>query len=426
MASHLGRLCLSLALVCQCYALATQSFTQLQLARATTTTVPSFVTSRQVVLPLSEYSVPTGPSIIFTSKGNLLAFAVTSSEIANGKSEFESKDVFNHSILDVSPHDVVLKRSVDGGATWGANIIVVPSLGRSLTNVNAVEVDFKNGSKAIMIVYTTQNNPGLVHGHGDNVYTYSRDDGLTWDNGTNFSQYLPEVAKGCLAGPSVGVQTNSGSIYFSCHIDTPDAPAFLFWTADFGKSWQYGSLVDGMNECSHAALANQSIAMNCRVDGGSQRAQMTWSPDGKLLAGPWSTLNDPHCQGSLISTQSGTLYLSHNNNPDHRMNLTVHRSDDSGLTWDGGKVVWPGNAAYSQAVLWPGHMGVLHESWNDDVYEGLVFASWPLSSEQDVNNASLSLSSSTSSQPPNSPKSDALTHSLWLAFLLGCASLGSV
>ena len=76
-----------------------------------------------------------------------------------------------------------------------------------------VEVTMPNGSKSILMHYDAMNNP---HGqdHGLDMQIWSRDDGETWGSGSVIS-YPPFRNTGGLIGPSVGIQSANGTIFFS-------------------------------------------------------------------------------------------------------------------------------------------------------------------------------------------------------------------
>ena len=67
-------------------------------------------------------------------------------------------------------------------------------------------------------------------------------------------------------------------------------------------------------------------------------------------------LVDPGCQGSIVSQPNspspGTLFLSNDATTSGRYNMTVKRSDDGGISWNEGLLVWANHTGYSQLVAW--------------------------------------------------------------------------
>jgi len=71
-----------------------------------------------------------------------------------------------------------------------------------------------DGSKAILLHYDTMNNPGTNH-HGLDMQIWSGDDGLTHLGQRHHLAHPPQNNTGALIGPSVGIQSSTGTLYFS-------------------------------------------------------------------------------------------------------------------------------------------------------------------------------------------------------------------
>lgn len=285
------------------------------------------------------------PAILHTSNGTLVAF---SEARLDGCS-------------DSGTHNLVSRRSTDGGQSWGELIVVTRGEHRpkhTLSNPNPVEVNLGNGKMAIYMAFDTENNPKKSN-HGDTMQIWSYDDGKTWADSSVIHGLTQEGFSGCMPGPSLGIQEKDGVIYFVCHTLYH---AFLAWSKDLGHSWQHSETVDGIDECSIASLPDDNIAMNCKSKCG--RSQLTWSPAGLLLSNHCiKGLPDPGCEGSMVYWQSA-LYLSNDASTSGRNHLTVRRSVDEGQSWDHGVLVEAGYSGYSQLVGLPGNatMGVLYEN----------------------------------------------------------------
>ena len=307
---------------------------------ATTTTTKKKKTpssGKDVFYPgLAKSSCYRIPTIIRSSKKTLLAFA------ENRKKKCS----------DIGDHDIVLRRSSDGGKSWGKMITVVKGKGAPFSNANPVQV-----GNRILLHFDTMNNPNDDK-HGYNMQTWSSDDGKSWSTPTKI-KFTNSENTGNLIGPSVGIVSKNGTIYFSMH---HKGLGQLYWSSNNGKSWTVSTKpVRGMNECSIAFLVSPTdgrIAMNCRTPKGN-RAQTVWSPNG--LPGPTTYINgmsDPNCQGSIINTK-GKLWVSHPNSKTERVNMIVQESGNLGKTWSSGIEVNRGRAAYSQLVDIGGSKGFL-------------------------------------------------------------------
>jgi len=296
------------------------------------------------------------PTIIPTQDGALLAFAEQRLDGCG----------------DGGSHNLVLRRSEDGGLTWGEIVVAVKGDGVALSNPNPVEVALAGGKRAVLLHYDTQNNPSTAH-HGKNMQVWSYDGGKTWSDTKDISADMPSGFVGCMPGPSAGVQGPDGTIYFTCH--GFGTQAFLYWSQDLGATWHASAPLPGLDECSVAQLANTSLLMNCRT-GAGHRAQVIWGADGTPRTGvvPHPELKDPNCQGSVV--RDGATVVLTNNNATTRTHLVTRVSADGGATWADGRVVTAGPSAYSQGVAWTGRFGVLYETGTVSAYERIDFSSW--------------------------------------------------
>jgi sialidase-1 len=282
------------------------------------------------------------PTIIRSARKTLLAFA------ENRKKKCS----------DSGDHDIVLRRSSDGGKSWGKMITVAKGKGAAFSNANPARV-----GNRILLHFDTMNNPTDSH-HGYDMQTWSSDDGQSWSTPTKI-KFTNSDNVGKLIGPSIGIVSSNETIYFSTH---SRGIAHLYWSNNNGNSWTVSSHgVKGMNECSIAFLVSPvdgRIVMNCRTPKGN-RAQIVWSPGGH--PGPVTYpagMSDPNCQGSIILA-NGKLWVSHPNSKTNRENMIVQESGNLGKTWSSGIEVNRGRAAYSQLVDIGGtknFLGLLYES----------------------------------------------------------------
>ena len=324
------------------------------------------------------------PSIIRTRHKTLLAFA-------------ERRD---RHCSDDTAHEIVLRRSLDNGQTWGDSITVVGYLAglqssppcdgcpQAASNPNPVEIRLSNGSTAILLHYETLNNPQADR-HGLDMQLWSTDEGLTWHNLSPL-QFLSQPNIGAMIGPSVGLQAPSGAIYFTAHLAygywdvgeyqgrldhegdhclgrlckggsgdggsnaTTKPSAWLYGSSDQGMTWHSSRQLEGLDECSIAWLVSPRdgrIIASCRLERSQRRrAQVVWSAGGQPEAITYPEgLIDPGCQGSILNVR-GTLYLSHLSSTDDRSHMTVRRSFDRGASWADTTLVWEGPSGYSQLV----------------------------------------------------------------------------
>ncbi|KAJ8599706.1 hypothetical protein CTAYLR_004734 [Chrysophaeum taylorii] len=270
------------------------------------------------------------PTILETRTGTLLAFAEDRSA---GCSD------------DSTDHAIVVRRSEDGGETWGEVIEVYR--GGSASNPNPVQAN----DSTVLLHFDTQNNP-TDDSHGVDVEAVSRDDGRTWSAATTL-KYPPLENTGGLVGPSVGLCDDRGGLFFSTRFD---GRTNLYWSRDSGTTWTASSTsVEGVNECSLAFGGGNAttILANCRTSKG-ERAQVLWVPeDGDYHPSEvvyLDDLPDPGCQGSIVRSPAhpDTYYVSHDRDSHDRRDLVVSVSTDGGKTYPTSISVWPDAAGYSQ------------------------------------------------------------------------------
>ena len=250
------------------------------------------------------------PSIVQTHKGTLLAFA-----------ENRLGDCG-----DGGRHNLVLRRSLDGGASWGPLITAVvgstpcPGCPAAVSNPNPVEVNFPNGTRAVLLAFDTLNNPSAAH-HGLDRTVWSLDDGLTWGNASTLA-FPPVQNAGALIGPATGLQAADGTLFFwlvegSALIFSRDhgsarrtlqprrararARMRLLLLPPTAETWAASSKAAMHSECSiafAADAANSTLIMNCRTKS-HHRAQIYWRPDGHGGYQVWATHQPPACTASL-------------------------------------------------------------------------------------------------------------------------------
>lgn len=333
------------------------------------------------------------PSIIATHRGTLLAFA----ENRLG------------GCGDQGTHNLVVRRSSDNGATWGplitvfAGVVPCPGCPAAVSNPNPVEVTFPNGTRSILLAFDTMNNP-RPWSHGLDMTMWSHDDGVSWV-GARATEYPPQPNVGSLIGPAVGLQLQApearGQIVFWITSGFGFTSGFLAVSKDYGETFTASQhvLKEPGSECSIAFAAgpgNSTLIMNCRSGQDSRRAQLYWSLlDNGTYASTEPTyptqLTDPGCQGSILSAAAGAgsvpgsgsgagaathvLYTSNAASTSARERMTIHRSDDGGVSWSAGQVIHAGPSAYSQLVQLPnGSMAVLFEAGVRGAYETISFA----------------------------------------------------
>jgi sialidase-1 len=314
------------------------------------------------------------PAVVRTGRGTLLAFC----EGRKGGSK------------DWGDIDVLVKRSRDGGRTWGA-AGVVADFGTDTVGNPAPVVDRKTG---VIWLLLTRNpgdvkerdiQPGLAGATRTVWVTHSGDDGVSWAKPEEITRAVKRPEWSWYAtGPGSGIQTAAGRLAVACdHREEGGSYSHVIYSDDDGKSWKIGgSAGPKCNESTVAELRDGSLMLNMRSDAGEHRRAVSVSRDGGLT---WSkpaldrALMEPVCEGSLI--RFGKMLLFSNPAAVKRENMTVKVSRDDGKTWSAGKVIDPGPSAYSNLVAVNRKtVGLLYERGHRGAYERIRFVSIPVKS----------------------------------------------
>ena len=319
------------------------------------------------------------PSLLVTKKGSILAFT----ERRLG-------------LHDHAQNDIVLKRSTDGGKTWGDEIIAYEDGMNSINDPLTVQLEngrillmfarFPYGRHARDAGWIKMADPGYDDKEA-NVLTFlchSDDDGLTWSKPMDISRQVkhPELLNANTPGAMVQLAKgpHKGRIVTGLWGTLPvmkDGKRSREWrivvaySDDNGQSWKRtGLLVDESNqgfpnECQVAEAANGDIVLISRNQGGERYRKKAVSHDGGETWGPINidtSLPSVACMGSVIkgpAKKDGTWDLwasfpSRNGRKDGQIAV----SRDNGRTWQVVKVI-PGPFAYSALQVSPDQKSLL-------------------------------------------------------------------
>lgn len=331
------------------------------------------------------------PGIVVTQKGTVLAYSEARRNNSSDWGEIE----------------VHLRRSTDGGKTWGAGKHIAHHGTRQEGNPHKK----KDGGEKEQTV----NNPVAIVDRDTGAIEFlycinyarcyamrSTDDGLTWSPPVDVTAAFEPFRKHydwkvIATGPGHGIQLKSGRLVVPIWLaygkegDHSPSAAATIYSDDHGKTWIAGDLavpnegeLGNPNETMLAELSDGRVMLVTRSVSKPNRKIITLSPDG---ATGWSKpafhdqLWEPICMASITAhpAQPGTLIYS---NPHtlkldaegketpagrgKRENLSIKLSRDDGKTWPVSKTLDAGPSAYSDlAVLPDGTVLCLWETKND-------------------------------------------------------------
>ncbi len=328
------------------------------------------------------------PGIVVTKQGSVLAYC-----------EARKSDRG-----DWGPIDVLMRRSTDGGKTWGPRQKIVHVEGDLPINPLAAAQNLdKPGDNTV-------NNPVAIVDHETGAvhflycleymrcfYMRSDDDGATWTEPVEITKSFEDFRsdydwKVLATGPSHAIQLTHGpkrgrlivpvwlSLGTGGHAHRPSVTATIY-SDDHGKTWQRGDIAVPdtpefiyPNETVVVQLADGSVMLNTRSESRTHRRLVTISPDG---ATNWSRprfdqqLLEPICMAGIVRVreprgdQPGVIAFSNPHNLSRadgketpgknrdRKNVTIKLSDDEGQTWSASHTLEEGFSGYSDLAALP-------------------------------------------------------------------------
>ncbi len=327
------------------------------------------------------------PAVVAAQDGTLLAFA-------EGRKS---------SAADDGDVDLVLKKSSDGGTTWGA-LQVVSEDGANFVGNPSPVVDKETGRVVVLATHKNGQDSEL-----EILTATGQDTSRVWlltseDNGTSWAspQEITEQVKRpdwrwFTVGPGHAIQLsvgkNAGRLVAPANYSDPQTGAgnVALLSDDGGSTWRIGAEgnpddANNPDECTSAEMPDGSIIFSSRNQNQAapwHRLRTTSSDSGQSFAAPFAEqvgLVVPVVQGSLLwdgdpsdsntTSAAGRLLFSAPSNQNDRVDLSIRSSTDAGVTWSAGTLIAAGPAGYSDLVELPGGLvGVLHEAGVSNSFE---------------------------------------------------------
>jgi sialidase-1 len=239
--------------------------------------------------------------------------------------------------------DIVMKRSLDGGETWG-NLQVLQNRGEHTVH-NPCPL-FDNDTQTLFLPFCVDYKRIFIMN--------STNLGVTWSEPIELTQDLGAEGLYCATGPGNGIQMSYGRLIIPADI----GGACVIFSDDNGITWQKGDYVGKGEEPQVFESVNGSLVINCRVERGGHRL-MAWSYNGGDTWQPYyyeKDLPEAGTQASIFrftntSTHLKARVLFSNPNCFSRGHFTIRMSYDEGLTWNVSKQVYEGPSAYSSITI---------------------------------------------------------------------------
>ncbi|BDS08558.1 sialidase [Oceaniferula spumae] len=334
------------------------------------------------------------PVIERSNKGTLLAFA-------------EARYLDD----DHARNDIVLKRSKDGGKTWGK--LQTIHADQDLVMVNPSPVTLSSGR--ILLMYETfphgfhARNGKHKHvsykmmneGFGGNTQKLlmraSDDDGKSWSKPIELQKFSRQGASIIQSGsPANGIQLkrgkHKGRILFPLFLTEKLSDKKRTWknavlySDDEGRNWKLSKTVpikntEPSNECLIAETDDGHVVMNARA-GRNQHRAISHSVDGGMTWSAFEYSKDlihRPCNAGLLkfsyaSEGDSRTFFSYNNSTKQRANGYLAMSPDDGKTWPHKTSIVPGYFGYSQLVkIDPNNIGVIYEPFESPRQEWSIY-----------------------------------------------------
>ncbi|MFL6118275.1 exo-alpha-sialidase [Actinophytocola sp.] len=333
------------------------------------------------------------PAVVRARNGTVLAFAEGRVSSAG----------------DTGAIRVVLRRSSDGGCTWGPMTVV--SDNGDATAGNPAPVVLPDGT---VVLLTTRNGrvaekdimSGTVSAADSRRVFVQRstDSGRTWSREKEITATAKQADwRWYATGPGHAIVLRGGRIVVPAnHSSAPPAGSTDVGTEaryygghdlisdDGGRTWRIGFSEDradttvAANETTAAQLPDGRVYFNSRNQGtGANRVDAYSGDGGRSLVAPYQPqpgLTIPKVQGSLLQTVRPDLLLfSGPSNPTARRSMAIRASGDGGRTWRPTLVVSDAPAAYSDLVQLSGRtVGLLYETGVSGSSETITFRQLPM------------------------------------------------
>ncbi|MGW6060078.1 sialidase family protein [Streptomyces sp. NPDC055189] len=343
------------------------------------------------------------PAVVRTNPGSLLAFC---------EGRVGSQDDFGNI-------DVVLKRSTDGGRTWGPLQVAVKN-GADLAGNPAPVV---LGTGRVLLVHVRNaaaaTEDAIRRGkvsaaNGRRIWVqHSDDDGLTWSvareitgqvKKANWRWYAttPGHAIQLTGGGASGDAASSGRIVVPANHSLPPTGTdngtegkynggHSLLSDDLGQTWRIGYIDDNtdgyvnVNETTAAELPDGRVYFNTRNDSPAPgtRGDAYSADGGRKLVKPFrpqAGLVGPVVECSVLQLRTpDVLLFSGPADPGFRALMTVRHSRDGGITWQDAYTVDGLPAAYSDLVRVDDEtVGLLYETGDFSAYETITFRRIPV------------------------------------------------
>jgi sialidase-1 len=311
---------------------------------------PSSTDGRLISLPFASgeggYSCYRTPGLAVSQQGTVLAFC-------GGRVD---------NCRDEGNIDVLLRRSSDGGRSWGP-LQVIANDGANPCKI-PLPVVLPNGRILLLWMWNASVKREADRGKRFLRITHSDNEGANWAPSRDITDQvrLPGWKPWTGIGPGHGIVKQrapaAGRIVVPARHSVPGlgSASHLLLSDDGGHSWRVGAIAGfrPSSECAVAELGDGRLMLNSRS--GGQRVVSISRDGGETMA---SSAPDPQliepangCQASLLTyaftdDQQALVLFANPADPQHRTNGRLRLSRDNGRHWSRGFGYGQGPGSFS-------------------------------------------------------------------------------
>eukprot|EP00035_Acanthoeca_spectabilis_P030108 m.7949 g.7949 ORF g.7949 m.7949 type:complete len:1118 (+) comp4006_c0_seq1:170-3523(+) len=279
---------------------------------------------------------------------------------------------------------LVMRRSSDYGATWGAPFFPYRPWADN-RKWGQPQMVYDNHTRSALLLFSNETlnaSPGTTQTLHSVLQITSTDAGLTWSEPTTVDTPDPSSPFGWAPTSGNGIQlvggqgtAGPGSKYAGRLVFSMDTLKYgydqVLYSDDHGKSYSRSGSLNSYpsseeNEFQLAELHNGSIIAVIRNVLGTHRQEVSISNDGGATFSPPRPHPDlwtPVCQSSVLSLPltsdsppNGVLLFAGPRSTTSRVNMTVLASLDGGNAFNLSLPIWPGKTGGYSAMQWLGRI----------------------------------------------------------------------
>ena len=304
------------------------------------------------------------PTIMRTADGGIVALADDRYDNTNDLGKTASGGAGNHKI------DVVARKSMDDGQTWGEAQVVAAGDGSSAAACgygDPAVVRTASGKLICLMAAGSNSFPaGMLH----MGYSESTDNGATWSkpkdiysaikkNGLSITSAFTSSGKGVLFPNGRVAFAMNGTVSGTCN-------EYILYSDDEGATWTIAPKMAcaSADESKLEIMNDNSLLLSVRQGGWNSQANRAWarttgdaSADGISQWGQknyWTDLNANGCNADILyysrETEGARDLMLHTvvkTFSTYRRDLRLYMSFDQGTSWQEAFRLQPGYAAYS-------------------------------------------------------------------------------